>query len=69
MYSNLLFTNLAGEFTLSRNGSSISGIPLWQTTESVRETFNDEFFFSITVLGSNLLAQLNIFSVGNKNKN
>lgn len=57
MYSNLLFTNLAGELTLSRNGSSISGIPLWQAIESDRETFNDEIFFSITVLGSNLHAQ------------
>jgi len=53
MHSYLLFTNLAGELTLSRNGSSISGIPLWQTIESDRETF----FFSITVLGSNLHTQ------------
>jgi len=54
MYYYLLFTNLAGELTLSRNESSISGIPLWQTIESDLETFNDPFFFSITVLGSNL---------------
>jgi len=60
MYYYLLFTNLAGELTLSRNGSSISVIPLWQTIESDRETFNDEFFFSITVLGSNLHTQKNI---------
>jgi len=52
MYYYLLFTSLLGELTLS-NGSSISEIPLWQI-------FNDEFFLSITLLGSNLQTQQNI---------
>jgi len=60
MYCYLLFTNLAGELTSSRNGSSISEIPLWQT-------INDEFFFSITGLGSNLHNKKIYYSVENKN--